>query len=140
MTAAERTNVLIDACFMWCEAKGLEPLDIGECFERSALLMAIHQTARFIHGQEIDGFQTDHCCDTIPIPNTLCVQHLQSVTPQRNRELQHQRRMIHLQVGLLHYDDIYGGRYEPDTDAVPFFSPPAWLKGPDTWTSPHPPF
>lgn len=94
--------------------------------------------AKFIHGQDIDGLQTDHCCDTIPIPNTLCVQHLQSITAARNRELQHTRRMVHLQVGLLDYNDIYGGKPEPDPDAVPFFNPPEWLTRGLTHGSDHP--
>lgn len=87
--------------------------------------------AKFIHGQDIDGFQTDHCCPHIAIPNTLCVEHVQSLTPRLNRELQHERRrnFIHLQVGLLHYSDLYGPEPEPvpDEDRVPFFLPPAWL-------------
>ncbi len=45
-TAAERTDALQAQCAMWCRMKGLEPLDIGEGFERSWLLMAVHQTDR----------------------------------------------------------------------------------------------
>lgn len=90
-------------------------------------------SARFIHGQDIDGFQTDHCCPHIPIPNTLCVEHVQSLTPRENRLLQTERRrmFVHLQVGLLPYDDVYGhdpGPAELDPNAIPFHEPPAWLK------------
>lgn len=88
--------------------------------------------ARFIHGQDIDGFQTDHCCPHRPIPNTLCVEHLQSLTPRENRDLQTERRrhFIHVQVGLRDYTDVYGhppGLPELPDDLVPFFTPPAWL-------------
>lgn len=99
----------------------------GQFWFEGKVWWAHRWAARYIHGQDIDDFQTDHCCDTIPIPNTLCVEHLQSITARRNRELQHQRRMIHLQVGLLQYEDIYGPLPEPDPDAVPFYNPPAWL-------------
>lgn len=84
--------------------------------------------AKFIHGCDIDGFDVDHRCETIPKPNTLCVEHLAAETPARNRELQTQRAMIHLQVGLVQYEDIYGPRVPIDLDAlVPFYQPPAWL-------------
>lgn len=86
-------------------------------------------SAKFIHGQDIEGFHTDHCCPHIPLPNTLCVEHVQSLTPRENRELQHTRRkqMIHLQVGLVDYRDIYGVGPDAAEDLVPFFTPPAWL-------------
>lgn len=93
--------------------------------------------AKYIHGQDIEGFHTDHCCPNISIPNTLCVQHLQSITPRQNRELQTERRryFIHMQVGLLRYHDVYGHDPEPEplTDSIPFHNPPSWLgttKGP----------
>lgn len=90
-------------------------------------------SAQYIHGLDIDDLQVDHCCPNIPIPNTLCVGHVQCLTLGENRELQHVRqyearkRAIHLQVGILQYEDIYGPLYEPDLTAIPFYSPPAWL-------------
>lgn len=87
--------------------------------------------AEYIHEIDITGMHVDHCCPHIPIPNTLCVQHLQAKTLLQNVDLQHQRRrnFIHLQVGLLQYADLYG--HDPDPlplkDAVPFYDPPAWL-------------
>lgn len=81
--------------------------------------------AKHIHGLDIDGFDVDHCCD--PAPNTLCVQHLRAETPARNRELQTMRRMIHLQVGLVSYEDVYGPDRTLDVDTLPFHLPPAWL-------------
>ena len=88
--------------------------------------------AQYIHGLDIEAFQVDHCCPHIPIPNTLCVQHLQALTPRDNRELQHTRRkhFIHLQVGLVHYRDLYGHDPElvdPEQD-IPFYEPPSWLE------------
>lgn len=90
--------------------------------------------AKFIKGLDIDGLQVDHCCPPIvlPTPNTLCVEHVQCLTLGENRELQHVRahearkRAIHLEVGLIRYEDIYPVFEMPD-DLVPFFSPPAWL-------------
>jgi hypothetical protein len=89
--------------------------------------------AKFIHGFDIDGYQVDHCCDQIPLPNTLCVQHVQPLSAKDNRALQHERRklFIHLEVGLLNYEDVYGPPL-PDEPGIPWHSPPAWLnhKGP----------
>lgn len=88
--------------------------------------------AKFIHGQDIDGFHTDHCCPNIPIPNTLCVEHVQSLTPKANRLLQHERRkhFIHMQVGLLQYEDLYQQSPIPaplELAAIPFYPAPIWL-------------
>lgn len=92
--------------------------------------------AKFIHGLDIDRLHVDHCCLGRARPNTLCVEHLQAITPRLNRQLQETRKtFIHMQVGLLQYEEVYG--YSPDppepTDDIPFFSPPSWLttlKGP----------
>lgn len=88
--------------------------------------------AKFIHGQDIDGFHTDHCCPNIPIPNTLCVEHLQSLTPRMNGVLQHERRkhFIHMQVGLLQYEDLYQHSPGPvplELTTIPFYPAPTWL-------------
>ena len=86
--------------------------------------------AKHIHGMAIDDFQVDHCCPNIPIPNTLCVEHVQPLTAYQNRELQHSRRkrMIHLQVGLVSYAEIYGPPFIADLEgSVPFYPAPKWL-------------
>jgi hypothetical protein len=88
--------------------------------------------AKFIHGLDIDGFHVDHCCPHTPTPNTLCVQHVQAITPRENRELQHSRRkhFIHLQVGITDYEDVYGYPAQVPAipeDSIPFHEPPAWL-------------
>jgi len=86
-------------------------------------------SAKFIHGLDIDTFHVDHCCPNIAKPNTLCVEHVQAVTPRVNRQLQETRKLfIHLQVGLVRYDEVYGP--DPGDDElmrIPFYSPPAWL-------------
>lgn len=82
--------------------------------------------AKFIHGLEIEDMQVDHCCPHIPRPNTLCVEHLQSLTLDENRALQTRRTAIYLQVGLLTYEEVYGPEPEP-VDEIPFFTPPSWL-------------
>lgn len=86
--------------------------------------------AKFIHGLDIDGFHVDHCCPHIPKPNTLCVEHLQALTPRVHQQTTEMRRnFIHLQVGLVSYEDAYGPQppdYDPEGD-VPFYSPPSWL-------------
>lgn len=101
-------------------------------------------SARFIHGQDIDGFQTDHCCPNVPIPNTLCVEHVQSLTPRENRLLQTERRrmFVHLQVGLLPYEDVYGHHPEAaePIDTIPFYEPPVWLSLPKGTAHDHCPF
>lgn len=58
--------------------------------------------------------QVDHGCG-----NTLCVQHLASMPPAANRELQ----WIRVQVGL----DPPPVAPAIDDDGVPFFWPPEWL-------------
>lgn len=94
-------------------------------------------SAKFIHGLDIEAFHVDHCCPNIPLPNTLCVEHVQALTPRENRLLQtdRRRRFIHLQVGLLPYEDVYGPQPDPipPDQLIPFHEPPAWLKqqGPD---------
>lgn len=87
--------------------------------------------AKFIHGIDIDAFHVDHCCPNIPLPNTLCVEHVQAISARDNRILQteRRRRFIHLEVGLLRYEDVYGPLVEmPDAEAeIPFYTPPAWM-------------
>lgn len=85
--------------------------------------------AKFIHGLDIDTFQVDHCCPHIPRPNTLCVEHLQCLTPRAHQDTTARRRaFIHLQVGLMSYEDVYGPEPSPaEIDDVPFFTAPAWL-------------
>lgn len=117
-------------CVVWTGGKTMgrgHHVPYGSFWYDGRRWFAHRWAAKFIHKQAIEGFQTDHCCPTIPIPNTLCVEHLQSITAQRNRELQHMRRMVYLRVGLIEYDEIYRGKPEPDPDAIPFFNPPAWL-------------
>lgn len=85
--------------------------------------------ARYIHGQNIDDMQVDHCCPD-GVPHTLCVQHLQAVPPRINRELQ----WIRAQVGL---DPAPPDPLDP-FEEVPFFDPPEWLAAlqpqrKDTW-------
>lgn len=94
--------------------------------------------AKFIKGMEIDGHQVDHhCSDVVPgmiKPNTLCVEHVGPLTTGQNRALQTLRAFearktaIHLQVGLVRYEDVYGyDTTPPDYDPTPFYIPPPWL-------------
>lgn len=94
--------------------------------------LAHRWAGRFIHGLDIEGYDVDHCCPNIIRPNTLCVEHLQPLTPRENREKQTvdtRRTFIHLQVGLVTHHDVYG--YSPDDPPVdwliPQYDPPAWL-------------
>lgn len=83
--------------------------------------------AKHIHGLDIDNFQVDHCCEMPPKPNTLCVQHVQAITAADNRLLQEQRKtFIHLQVGLISYEDVFGPPVE-GVELIPYFTPPDWL-------------
>lgn len=101
-------------------------------FKYEGVRWAAHRwAAKFIHGFDIEGLQVDHCCPNIPLPNTLCVQHVQPITGELNRHLQTERRrkFIHLEVGLMTYEDVYGPPPEVVglSDSIPFFSPPTWL-------------
>lgn len=82
--------------------------------ERSVL---VHRwAAKHVHGMDVpDDMQVDHECR-----NTLCVQHLQVVTAQVNREYQ----WIRVQVGLLPAPP----EYERDPDDVPYYLKPEWVK------------
>lgn len=83
--------------------------------------------AKHIHGLEIDDKQVDHCCppEVVAKPNTLCVQHLQALGPKQHQEVTIARKFIHLQVGIISYEDIYGPEPDP-IETIPFFTPPAW--------------
>ena len=92
--------------------------------------------AKHIHGFDIDGLQVDHCCPHIPLPDTLCVQHVQPRTLLENIELRDQRRRdlaeqtiddrrlwVYAQVGLVEPPATY---HDPFIE-IPTFDPPAWL-------------
>lgn len=93
--------------------------------------------AQYVHGFDIEELQVDHCCPNIPMPNTLCVQHVQPLTSERNRHLQTERRrhFIHLQVGLIQYEEVYGHPIDVGA-SIPFHIEPDWLgKTGDTYGS-----
>lgn len=123
-------------CVLWTGAQSMgrgHHVPYGTFWFEGRRWFAHRWSAKFVHGIEIDNMQVDHCCDTIPLPNTLCVQHVQALTPAQNRELQHRRKHVHLEVGLLRYEDVYGPAPDvEDLDLPPYYEPPAWLgiKGP----------
>ena len=84
--------------------------------------------AKFIHGQDIEGMQVDHCCPHTHKPDTLCVQHVQSITPDLNRELQHRRFWAHLACGLISYEDAFGTEPDEPAESIPFWPEPDWYK------------
>lgn len=88
-------------------------------------------SAKFIHGHEVEGMDVDHCCENIPHPNTLCVDHVQAITPAQNRFLQTRRKWAHLECGLASYEDYYGPQRDPPLDLPPLYQPPAWLGLPE---------
>lgn len=108
--------------------RGDEPYKIDG--KRPAPWLAHRWAAKYIHGLDIDELQVDHCCPNIPLPNTLCVEHVQAITGDLNRHLQTERRrhFIHLEVGLLSYDEIYGGLDIEPEENIPFYEEPEWLK------------
>lgn len=92
-------------------------------------ILAHRWAAEHIHGLKLTQFeQVDHCCPIPKIPNTLCVQHLQVVSPTLNRELQ----WIRVQVGLEEPPEPF---VEPERD-IPFFEQPIWLPKPATPENP----
>lgn len=72
--------------------------------------------ALYIHRQEIEGRQVDHGCN-----RALCMNHLQAMPPEINRELQ----WIRVQVGL---EENPRPQFEEDTLAIPFYVEPDWYK------------
>ena len=118
-------------CVVWTGGKSKgrgHHVPYGVFWFDNARWFAHRWAAKFIHGLDIDGLQVDHCCPVPIKPNTLCVEHLQGVTLRTNRLLQDQRkRFIHLQVGLLNYEDVYGPMLPEDEDQIPFYEPPSWL-------------
>lgn len=93
----------------------------GRFYFEGKMWLAHRWAAKYIHGLEIDNMQVDHCCPNIH-PNTICVHHLQAVTPMVNRELQ----WIRVQVGLLEAPPIYDPYDDPD--APPYYDMPGWMK------------
>lgn len=121
-------------CVIWMGAKSWgrgKSIRYGGFKFEGKVWLAHRWAAKFIHGFEIDELQVDHCCPNIPIPNTLCVQHVQPLSAERNRHLQTERRraFVFLEKGLLPFEDIYGPQPEPVNieDMVPFHEPPEWL-------------
>lgn len=120
-------------CVIWTGSKSWgrgKSIRYGSFRDGPRTWLAHRWSAKFIKGFDIDGLQVDHCCPHIPIPNTLCVEHVQPMTTERNRWLQTERRrmFIHLEVGLLPYDDVYGPPADEAPDGIPFYEMPEWLK------------
>jgi hypothetical protein len=107
------------ACVLWTGAKTCGQ---GKYIKYGALKFQgqrwyAHRWAAFhIHGQKIEGFQVDHRCN-----RPLCMNHLQAVPPEINRELQ----WIRVQVGI---EENPRPQFEEDEFAVPFYVEPDWYK------------
>lgn len=92
--------------------------------------------AQFIHGIEITGTTVGHCCK--PVPNSLCVEHLeaQSLTEnvgERNTRYAANQRADERQGYLLLQLGINEPEPKPEPpagelDGVPFYDPPAWFR------------
>ena len=113
----------VTGCVIWigAQTQGRGKTAVYGAFSAEGKTHRAHVwAAKNIHGQEVPaGYQVDHCCE--PLPNTLCVQHVQSVPASINRELQ----WIRVQVGLEEAPPIANGS---DPTGVPFHSPPDWLR------------
>jgi hypothetical protein len=92
--------------------------------------------AQFIHGLEIEGMHVDHCCPLdragphMPlVPNTLCVEHVQSLTNADNVvEAWARRTWVLTQKGYYPPPPLFAELEAPDAPMVaPFYAPPAWL-------------
>lgn len=126
-------------CVLWTGAKSWgrgKSIRYGAFKYEGKSWLAHRWSAKFIHGFDIEGLQVDHCCPIHRageplLPNTLCVHHVQPLSGMKNRWLQTERRRfyVHLQVGLLPYEEIYG-EFDcvPPEDAIPFYEEPEWLK------------
>jgi hypothetical protein len=134
-------------CVLWTGAKTAgrgHHVPYGSFWYDNARWFAHRWSAKHIHGFDIDGLQVDHCCPRRDLPHTLCVEHVVPVTGDYNRHLQTERRkhFIYLQVGLLQYDEVYGGSPEsaPPSDSIPFYTPPTWFTPAQGPISDSPPF
>jgi hypothetical protein len=110
-------------CVLWIGGKtcgGGKVLQYGSFKDGGRRWSAHRWAAKHIHGLDIEEYEVDHCCP-LPIPNTLCVQHLQAVTKLRNLELMWGRRVW----GWDDWDQSEPS--EPDHEALPFHLPPSWL-------------
>lgn len=108
------------ACVLWTGAKTCgqgKTIKYGALKYQGRRWFAHRWAAYFIHGQEIEGLQVDHRCN-----RALCVQHLQAMTPEWNRELQ----WIRVQVGIDENPRVQFS--EDDEFPVPFFPDPEWYK------------
>lgn len=125
-------------CVLWTGAKSWgrgKTIRYGSFKDAGKTWLAHRWAAGKIHGYDIEGLQVDHCCDIFRagseplLPNTLCVEHVQPLSDEKNRHLQTERRrhFVHLSVGLLPYEDIYGYDNGIPDDVVPFYEPPEWL-------------
>lgn len=126
-------------CVLWtggkCWGRG-KSIRYGSFRDGKKIWLAHRWSAKFIHGFDIEDLQVDHCCplhragSEPMLPNTLCVEHVQPLSDERNRHLQTERRRhyVHLSVGLLPYEEIYGFDNGLPDDAIPFYEEPAWLK------------
>lgn len=101
--------------------------------------------AVFIHGLDVDGLTVGHNCPHTPDghPNTLCVQHLAGETLAANvaeRNTRHAKaRKVEQDATTRQFWLLVDRGYEPappvhdpasfDPNDIPFFEPPAWLKG-----------
>lgn len=118
-------------CVVWTGAQTMgrgHHVPYGAFWFEDKRWFAHRWAAKHIKGLDIEGFHVDHCCPHIPKPNTLCVEHLQAITPRLNRQLQETRKQfIHLQVGLLRYEDVYGPQPNDEEHLIPFYDPPEWF-------------
>jgi hypothetical protein len=107
------------ACVLWTGAKTCgqgKSIKYGR-FKYQRFAWLVHRwAAKFIHGQDIDFRQVDHQYN-----RALCVAHLQSMSPEWNRELQ----WIRVQVGI---DENPRPQFSEDEFPVPFFPEPEWYR------------
>lgn len=128
-------------CVLWtgakCWGRG-HTIRYGGFRDEGKIWLAHRWSAKHIHGFDIDGLQVDHCCplmrggDEPMLPNTLCVEHVRPATGEHNLWLQtwRRRQFVHIQVGILPYEEIYGPETILDPkNAIPFYTEPKWLTG-----------
>jgi hypothetical protein len=108
--------------------------------------LAHRWAAKFIHGLDlIDGNHIDHCCevDGKPRPNTLCVQHVQSISSVVNLRLRWSRYWDYWCDGDPDgpESELEENRVREDgPPPVPFFHEPNWLRKPNKGNTDDPPF
>lgn len=112
----------LTGCVLWTggRTKGQGGTTWYGCFKYEGKVWKAHRwAAKFIHGLQVDdAHDIHHCCPHGH--NSLCVEHLQSLTPMQHRD----QHWLLTEMGAREPAPV-----EPvnHADLIPWYEPPAWL-------------